>query len=261
MKKVCIVTGGSRGIGLSVSACLIAAGHIVYDLSRSKNPLSSAEHIDTDVSDEHSVSFAVEDIVRVEGRIDLVVCCAGFGISGAVEFTDLADAKRMIDVNFFGTVNVITKTLSHLRLSRGRIICVSSVAAALSIPFQAYYSVSKAAINALVTAVSNEVKDFGVSICAVMPGDVNTSFTAKREKSEKGDDVYFGKIARSVAVMERDEANGLTSDYVGKVICRVAAKNKVKPLYAVGYKYKLFLLLNRILPSKFVGYLTGKIYN
>jgi len=261
MKKVCVVTGGSRGIGLSVVSRLLSSGHIVYDLSRNKNPLSEAEHIDTDVSDERSVSIAVSDIVRVEDRIDLVVCCAGFGISGAVEFTDINDAKHQMDVNFFGSVNIIKQTLGHLRRSRGRIICVSSVAAALQIPFQAYYSASKAAINALVMAVSNEVRDFGVSVCAVMPGDVSTSFTVNREKSEAGDDVYSGKISRSVAIMERDEENGMSPDYAAKIICRVAEKNKVKPFYTVGFKYKLFLFLNRLLPVKLVGYLIGKIYN
>ena len=138
---------------------------------------------------------------------------------------------------------------------------VSSVAATLPIPFQAYYSASKAAINALVMAVSNEVRGFGVSVCAVMPGDVNTSFTAKREKSDNGDNVYSGKISRSVAVMERDEENGMSPDYVGKIICRVAEKKRVKLFYTAGLKYKLFLFLNRLLPSSFVGYLIGKIYN
>ena len=261
MKKVCVVTGGSRGIGFSVVSRLLASGNIVYDLSRNKNSSSQAKHLDTDVSDEQAVALSVEDIIRVEGRIDLVICCAGFGISGAVEFTDIEDAKRQIDVNFFGVVNVVTKTLPHLRQSRGRIVCVSSVAGVLAIPFQAYYSASKAAINAFIMAVSNEVRDFGVSVCAVMPGDVSTSFTAGRKKSESGNDIYAGKISRSVAVMERDEKKGMTPDYVAGVICRIAAKRKLKSFYTAGYKYKLFLFVNRLLPSRFVEYLIGKIYN
>ena len=86
-------------------------------------------------------------IADAEGRIDILVNCAGFGISGAVEFTDLSEAKRQMDVNFFGTVNVNKAVLPFMRKAgAGRIVNISSVAAVAHIPFQTYYSASKAAI-------------------------------------------------------------------------------------------------------------------
>ena len=86
---------------------------------------------------------------------------------------------------------------------------LSSVAAPVPIPFQAYYSASKAAINDYTMALANEVRPYGVEVCCVQPGDIKTGFTAAREKVREGDDVYGGRIARSVGVMEHDEQTGM----------------------------------------------------
>ena len=91
-------------------------------------------------------------------KIDVVVNCAGFGISGAVEFTPLDQAKAQFDVNFFGTVNVNKAVLPSMReAGKGHIINISSVAAVAHIPFQAFYSASKAAISSYSCALDNEV--------------------------------------------------------------------------------------------------------
>ena len=142
----------------------------------------------------------------------------------------------------------------------GRIVNVSSVAAPLAIPFQAWYSVSKAAVNAYTLALFNEVKQFGVSVCAVMPGDICTGFTKARQKSHAGDDVYKGRIARSVAKMEKDEENGMAPEVAGRFLARVALKKRVKPYYAIGLSYKFFVLLSRILPIRLIGWLLGLLY-
>ena len=100
-----------------------------------------------DVTDEVAVQAAVEQILAQEGGIAIVVNCAGFGISGAVEFTSLEQAKAQFDVNFFGMVNVNRAVLPAMRKQgSGRIVNISSVAAVAHIPFQAFYSASKAAV-------------------------------------------------------------------------------------------------------------------
>lgn len=85
----------------------------------------------------------------------------------------------------------------------GRIVNLSSVAAPAAIPFQTYYSVSKAAINDFTLATANEVRPFGITVCAVMPGDICTGFTDARQKIPAGDEIYGGRISRSVAGMEK----------------------------------------------------------
>ena len=126
-----------------------------------------------DITDADAVERTVAAIEAEAERIDLVVNNAGFGISGAVECTTPEEARRLFDVDFFGVVNVNHAVLPRMRRAGGgRIVHVSSVAAPIAIPFQAYYSAAKAAINAYSSALRCEVAPFGIDVCAVMPGDL-----------------------------------------------------------------------------------------
>ena len=109
-------------------------------------------------------------------------------------------------------------------------------------------------------ALANEVKPFGVQVCAVMPGDIRTGFTAAREKSQAGDDVYHGRIARSVAGMEHDEQTGMSPEAAGAYIASVATRRSVKPLRSIGLKYKFFCVLAKLLPVRTLNWLVGLIY-
>jgi len=261
MSLVAIVTGGSSGIGRETAGALAAGGLKVYEFSRRDIPGDRVLHKSVDVTDEDAVQAAVSEILQQEGHIDILINCAGFGISGAVEFTDRKDAKRQLDVNFFGTVNCTRAVLGIMRKQRhGRIVCVSSVAGAIPIPFQTYYSVSKSAINTYAAALANEVKPFGIEVCAVQPGDIASSFTDARNKSIEGDREYSGRISRSVAVMEKDERSGMQPSEAGRYIARIALKKHVKPLYAIGFTYKFFCVIMRLLPCRFSNYLLYQIY-
>ena len=259
-RKIAVITGGSRGIGLE-TAKELSKSCTVYELSRRGESHDGITHISADVSDENGVAAAIDTIVEKEGRIDILVCCAGFGISGAVEFTDTADAKHQLDVNFFGTVNAVHAVLPHMRKAGGgRIICVSSVAGAIPIPFQTYYSVSKAAINSFVRALSGEVKPYGISVCAVMPGDTQTGFTAARERIHRGDEEYGGRISRSVSGMEKDEMSGGSAALAGKFIAEKALAKKAPAVCTIGFKYKLFVWLSRVLPQNTVTKMVNMMY-
>lgn len=258
--QVVAITGASSGIGLETAKQFARNCWTVYNLSRRPAGEAGINDITTDVTDEAAVKTAFAHIQEKSGRLDLLVNNAGYGVSGAVEFTELKDAKQQFDVNFFGTLNCIKAALPMLKASKGRIICISSAAAVFAIPFQSFYSASKASINVLVNSLANELKPFNVSVCALQLGDVKTDFTGARVKSPAGDDVYGGAIARSVAVMEHDERNGMSPGIIGRAIYRTAQKRKVKPVYTVGIKYKLLVFLNKLLPNRVVNNLIGKIY-
>ena len=104
--KVVIVTGGSSGIGRCTASALKENGCIVYEFSRRSIPMEGVTHLSVDVTDEDAVNAAVQQVLQKETKIDAVINCAGFGISGAVEFTSMEQAKAQFDVNFFGTVTV-----------------------------------------------------------------------------------------------------------------------------------------------------------
>ena len=182
--KTAIVTGGTSGLGLAAAQTLAAKGLRVYALSRHGAPVPGVTSLACDITDADAVERTVAAIEAEAGRIDLVVNNAGFGISGAVECTAPEKARRLFDVDFFGVVNVNHAVLPRMRRAGGgRIVHVSSVAAPVAIPFQAYYSAAKAAINAYSSALRCEVAPFGIDVCAVMPGDLKTGFTAAREKT------------------------------------------------------------------------------
>lgn len=259
--KIAVVTGGSSGIGRETALALAAGGCKVYEFSRRDGSVPDVVHIPCDVSDEAQVRAAVETVLDAEGRVDILVNNAGFGISGAAEFTDNADAKRLLDVNLFGMVNGVKAVIPVMRAQGGgRIVNLSSVAAPVPIPFQVWYSVSKAAVSSYTAAVANEVRPFGITMTAVLPGDIRTGFTAAREKSPAGDDIYGGRISRSVAVMEHDEQSGMDPALAGQHIARLALKKRVKPEYAIGFRYQFIVVLARLLPCGFRNRVIGMLY-
>ncbi|MEG1523535.1 MAG: SDR family oxidoreductase [Clostridia bacterium] len=261
MSNIAIVTGGSSGIGKATVKMLADNGYKVYELSRSGYSENGIMHITTDVTKSEDVTTAVRQIVGVEGRIDLLINNAGFGISGAVEFTDSSDAQAQLNVNFFGTLHCIQAVLPIMRAQRsGHIINLSSVAAPIAIPFQAFYSATKSAINSLTLSLRNEVRPFGIQVCAVQPGDVCTGFTAARKKNVAGDIVYGKALLHAVEVMEHDEQNGMPPEAVAKSIIHAAKARRCKALYTVGAQYQLFTCIAKVLPATAVNYLVGKIY-
>jgi len=261
MHKVAIVTGASSGIGRATAAILAEKGVRVYGLSRSEKPQDGVHFVPCDVTDESSVKAAVSRVITEEGRLDILVCCAGMGISGAVEFTDPADSYRQIDVNLFGADRTVRAALPTLReQTEGRIVLISSVAAVTPIPFQTWYSASKAAINSYAMALANEIRPYGVTVAVVMPGDIRTGFTAARKKNAVGDREYGGRIERSVIRMEHDEQNGLPVEFAGKIVAKAALSQYAKPLRSTGFVYSLLCVLVKILPARFAQWVLYQMY-
>lgn len=260
-KTVAIVTGGSSGIGRCAAAALRDRGCTVYEFSRRNIPAEGIFHCPVDVTDEAAVAAAVQQVVDKEGCLDVVVNCAGFGISGAVEFTESAQAKAQFDVNFFGMVLVNRAALPFLRQTGGgRIVNISSVAAVAHIPFQTFYSATKAAIESYTCALANEVRPFGITVTALQPGDICTGFTDNRQKCAAGDAVYGGRISRSVAGMERDERKGMRPEAAGRYIAKIALKKRVKPVYAIGLGYKCLSVLCKLFPCALRNWIVGLLY-
>jgi short-subunit dehydrogenase len=213
------------------------------------------------VTDFASLKDAFEKIHNEAGHIDILINNAGMGISGAVEHTSLEDAKYNFDVNFFGVFCTLKAVIPYMRTDGGgKIINISSAAAKLAIPFQAFYSATKAAVNQLTEAVRIEVKPFNIQLCSIMPGDVKTGFTSNRRKNAPVNEIYGDRIEKSIAVMEKDEQGGMPADYAGIIIYKTSLKRKL-PLYrTIGWKYKAFIFLSKILPARFVNEVIGSIY-
>lgn len=259
--RVALITGASGGIGLAAARALAEKGVKVYGVSRKPGEDAAYTWLFCDVTDENACKTAVSEIIGREGHIDILVNNAGFGISGATEFTASREARGLMEVNLFGADNMTRAVLPHMReRKRGSIVFLSSVAGPLAIPYQNWYSVSKAAVLAYAKALRNEVRPFGIGVTAVLPGDTKTGFTAARQKSIEGDGLYDGRISRSVARMEKDEQTGADPSAVGTLIAKAALKKRPAPMYTCGILYKTFLLIARLTPERFVSWVIGKMY-
>ena len=259
--KVIVVTGASSGIGLAISQYLCCKGHRVYGISRTKLHEKNVRSIQADVTNLDQLIKAYSDIYEVEGKIDVLINNAGMGISGSIEDTTYEDASYLMNVNFMGVFNSTKAMLPLMRKSGGgKILNMSSVASKLAIPFQAFYSSSKAAINTFSEALQNEVAPFNIQVSIIMPGDIKTGFTKNRKKNEFTNESYNGRVEKSVSIMEEDERNGMDPEYAAKVVDKLINKKRI-PLYkTVGFKYKVFVLLQKLLPAKFANNIVGSIY-
>ena len=285
MKMTLLITGASSGIGKAAAALFAERGYQVFDLSRRGT-------IPCDVSDEASVQRAVAEVMRRTDHIDVLILNAGFGISGPAECTPVEDVRRQMDVNFTGAVAVVQQVLPYMRRRRkGRIIFTSSVAAILPIPYQSFYSASKAAINAFALALHNEVRDYGICVSVLMPGDVRTGFTAARKKvqlptgnagishavmevqspggtttqmffsSQSESEIAYPHAKQAVATMERDEQRGLTPQAMARSLYHIATARHPRPQYIGGAEYYLFAFLHQLLPQRLVNYIVGRLYS
>ena len=143
MNRVAVVTGGSGGIGRCTAAALHRAGCTVYELSRRDIQAEGINHLTADIKDEAQVRAAIEAVMAREGRIDILVNNAGFGISGAAELTESSASHAQLELNVFGMDNVTRAVLPVMReQGGGRIVCMSSIAGIVPLPFQLWYSVS-----------------------------------------------------------------------------------------------------------------------
>ena len=261
MVRTLVISGGSSGIGKATASLFAERGWHVFELSRHGESHDGITHIDCDVCSSESAQQAVAKVLQLTDRIDVVISNAGYGISGSVEFTNIADAEHQMDVNFMGAVRFTQAVLPALRQQGGgRLIFTSSVAAILPVPYQAFYSASKAAINALTLALANEVKDFGISVSVMMPGDVSTGFTDARCKSTAGEEVY-SKANKAIKTMEKDERGGMSPRQMAELFYHIATCRSPRPQYVGGFSYRVLCFLERLLPKRFSNWIEYKVYS
>lgn len=256
--KVVLLTGVSSGIGLETAQLLIKENYKVYGISRKPFVLEGLTHIPCDVSNPESVTHALATIMQHEEQIDVVINNAGMGISGSIEHTSLDEAKKLFDINLFGAFLVSQAALPFMKAG-AKIINIGSVAGALPIPFQAFYSASKAAIQSFSDALRMELKPHGIFVSVVLPGDTKTGFTAARIKN-KDEGRYQARVEKSVSRMEKDEQNGMPALSVSRVILKLIARKKPAQRVVVGAQYKFLVGLAKILPNRFVNYVLYKMY-
>lgn len=185
-QKVWFITGASKGLGLSLVKKLLNQGYRVAATSRSLGDLSKAvdNHSEqflplaVNIKNEESVQEAIEKTISTFGKIDVVVNNAGYGLLGGLEELSDQEARDNFEVNVFGSLNVIRKTLPYLREQQsGHILNISSIGGFTgSFPGFGIYCATKFAVNGFSESLAEEVKPFGIKVTIVQPGYFRTSF-------------------------------------------------------------------------------------
>lgn len=240
MKKVILVTGGSSGIGRSICIILAKAGHTVYGTSRKAT--NGGQHdgfslIALDVEDANSIAQCVQYIFQKEGRLDVLVNNAGVGIMGAVEDCSDEEIYKAFNINVFGLSRVTKAVLPLMRdQQKGLIINIASIAGHMGLPYRAYYSATKAAVQRITEALRIEVARFGIHACVIDPGDFNTNIAGNRVVAQKASQgsVYASETLRIEAMINSEINKSLNADLVGNLVLKIVNQKKPKAYYRIG---------------------------
>jgi NAD(P)-dependent dehydrogenase (short-subunit alcohol dehydrogenase family) len=228
-QQVIIITGASSGFGKATAEILSAKGHIVYGLCRREMQDSDIRYRQCDVRNREQIATVVAEIVKEQGRVDVLINNAGMGIGGALELATDEEIDLQMGTNFMGCVNMCQAVLPYMRKARrGKIINLSSIGGVMGLPYQGFYSASKFAIDGFTEALAAEVTGFGIRVCMVEPGDFATGFTGSRKNSQATmNDPDYGPIfKRSLAIIEKEENGGLQPEVLARRIVKLVEKKK-----------------------------------
>jgi NAD(P)-dependent dehydrogenase (short-subunit alcohol dehydrogenase family) len=257
-RRVVLITGASSGIGRACAERLHARGYTVYGTSRrpADHPDLPFSLLEMDVSQDESVRRGVEEVLRAEGRIDVVINNSGIVLAGAIEDTTPGEARDLFETNFFGVVRACRAVLPAMRARRsGLIVTIGSIGGRMAMPFQAYYSASKFALDGFTRAVRIEVRRFGVQAVLIEPGDTRTPITFNRRWSAAAQNgsPYDPDARRAVGIMAVDEQHGTPPEQVARVVERAIAARRPRLRYAVGPLHEVIgAAVARLLPDGLV---------
>lgn len=254
--KIALVTGASSGIGQATAERLAKAGYTVYGTSRQGRQAGQRgfKMLALDVTLDDSVQAAVEQVLALAGRIDLLVNNAGFGVAPAgAEESSIEQAQAIFDTNFFGIVRMTRAVLPHMRRQgSGRIINIGSVLGFLPMPYGALYAATKHAVEGYSESLDHELRTRGIRVSVVEPAYTKTPFDANFLEPDAKLDAY--REAR-VAVSDRVRQVMTTADQpdvVAEVVLKAASAAQPKLRYTAGGLASRLRLLRRFAPASMV---------
>ena len=251
--SIALVTGASSGIGKATAERLAKAGYKVYGTSRrgAQTGQRLFEMLPLDVTSDESVEKAVNEVIRSEGRIDLLVNNAGFGVApAAAEESSVEQARSIFDTNFMGIVRMTRAVVPHMRQQgSGRIVNIGSVLGFLPMPYGALYAATKHAIEGYSESLDHELRTWGIRVSVIEPAYTKTQFDANLLEPDSKLDEYRdvrATLANKVKeVIEAGDEPGVVAD----VVLKAARAARPKLRYAAGGLANRLRLLRRFAPA------------
>ena len=254
MSKVVLITGASSGIGKAIGEFLFHKGYTVYGTSRNPEKVINSIFplIALDVRNVESIEHAIQKVVSISKRIDVVINNAGVGITGPIEETPTNEMRNNFETNFFGPIEVIKAVLPHMREQKsGLIINITSIAGYMGLPYRGIYSASKGALELVSEAISIEVKSFGIKIVTIAPGEFATEIASHRYHAPiiEGS-VYKTAYENTLGMMNSHMHSGDNPEDLAFAVFQIINDKNPKLHYKVGaFMQKFSIVLKRILPD------------
>jgi len=251
--KIALVTGASSGIGEATAERLATAGFKVYGTSRrgAKPGRRSFEMLTLDVTSDASVETVVSEVIRRDGRVDLLVNNAGFSTAPAgAEESSIEQTRSIFDTNFFGIVRMTRAVVPHMRQQGGgRIINIGSVLGFLPAPYMALYAATKHAIEGYSESLDHELRTRGIRVSVIEPAYTKTQFDAHLLEADSKLDEY--RAARTVVAKRVQEAVAGADEpsVVATVVLQAAAAARPKLRYTAGTGARRLRWLRRFAPA------------
>jgi short-subunit dehydrogenase len=237
MAKMILVTGASSGIGQATARLLARRGLVVFGTARKPETGQSngVTMVPLDVRSDESVRACVAQVIAQAGRIDVLVNNAGYSLTGAAEETSVDEAKAQLETNFFGVVRMVNAVLPGMRAAgAGKIINISSLAGSTAIPFSAFYSASKFAVEGYSEALWYEVRPLGIHVSLVEPGFVNTPIGEASPVAARPLDAYADTRARMLKAFGHALQGGIPPEQVAQRVLQIVESADPGLRYRVG---------------------------
>ena len=251
--SIALVTGASSGIGEATAKRLATAGYKVYGTSRrgAQSGQQSFVMLPLDVTSDESVEAAVRELIRLEGRIDLLVNNAGFGVAPAgAEESSIDQAKAIFETNFFGLIRMTRAVVPHMRRQgNGRIINIGSVLGFLPMPYGALYAATKHAVEGYSESLDHELRTRGIRVSVIEPAYTKTQFDANFLAPDSKLDEYREVRALLDKVLKEVMATADEPTVVADVVLEAAIANRPKLRYVAGRLANRLRLLRRFAPA------------
>ena len=252
-KKNIVITGSSSGIGQALRKHYENLGNTVIGISLADDDYNC------DVSNAEEMKRIFDDIAKKIDKIDILIPCAGFGLSGAIELIDNARIQKEYDVNVMGTINAIQNAIPLMR-ENGKIINISSACALFPLPFRAYYCSSKAAVSMLSDCLRMELSKTKIQSTAICPCDIKTNFSKNRAKSYETNERYGEAIRLSAERIDSREDKRMPIEKALKIFVKIIDKKKLKPQYVMGTRNKILYQVQKFFPKSFVIKVMTKLF-
>jgi NAD(P)-dependent dehydrogenase (short-subunit alcohol dehydrogenase family) len=252
-KPIALVTGASSGIGQATAQRLSKAGYQAYGTSRrgAQSGPQSFAMLALDVTRDESVQAAVDELMRLEGRIDLLVNNAGFGVAPAgAEESSIEQSRAIFDTNVFGIIRMTRAVVPHMRRQgSGRIINIGSVLGFLPMPYGALYAATKHAVAGYSESLDHELRTRGIRVSVIEPAYTKTQFDANFMEPDAKLDEYREVRASLEKTLKNVLAAADQPEIVAEVVLKAASAARPKLRYAAGGLANRLRLLRRFAPA------------